>query len=105
MELRDDDLTNFERHGAGPLPATRDQGYVDHKGARIWYATFGAGRSVIMLHGGLGHSGNWGYQVPGLMSSGYQAVLIDSRGHGIENFCRNAFGSIAGDAAFLERMG
>jgi hypothetical protein len=56
MELRDDDLTNFERHGAEPLPATNDQGYVDHEGARIWYATFGAGHSVIMLHGGLGHS-------------------------------------------------
>ena len=82
MELHDDDLMNFERHGAGPLPATSDQGYVDHKGARIWYATFGAGRSVIMLHGGLGHSGNWGYQVPGLISSGYRVVLIDSRGHG-----------------------
>ena len=35
-----------------------------------------------MLHGGLGNSGNWGYQVPALISSGYQAVLIDSRGHG-----------------------
>lgn len=82
MELHDDDLTNFERHGAAPLPVTSDQGYVDHEGARIWYAIFGAGRSVIMLHGGLGHSGNWGYQVPGLVSSGYRAVLIDSRGHG-----------------------
>jgi len=35
-----------------------------------------------MLHGGLGHGGNWGYQVPALTSSGYRAVLIDSRGHG-----------------------
>jgi alpha-beta hydrolase superfamily lysophospholipase len=82
MELRDNDLTNFKRHRAEPLPATNDQGYVDHEGARIWYATFGAGHSVIMLHGGLGNSGNWGYQVPGLMSSGYRVVLIDSRGHG-----------------------
>jgi pimeloyl-ACP methyl ester carboxylesterase len=82
MEPRDDDLTNFERQGAGPLPAASDQGCADHKGARIWYATFGAGRSVIMLHGGLGHSGNWGYQVPALVSSGCRVVLIDSRGHG-----------------------
>jgi pimeloyl-ACP methyl ester carboxylesterase len=37
---------------------------------------------VILLHGGLGHSGNWGYQVPALIRSGYRAVLIDSRGHG-----------------------
>jgi pimeloyl-ACP methyl ester carboxylesterase len=37
---------------------------------------------VVLLHGGLGHSGNWGYQVPALVQSGYRAVLIDSRGHG-----------------------
>ena len=80
--MRDDDLTNFERRGAEPLPATSDQGYVEHKGARIWYAMLGAGRTVIMLHGGLGHSGNWGFQVPRLTSSGYRVVLIDSRGHG-----------------------
>jgi pimeloyl-ACP methyl ester carboxylesterase len=55
---------------------------VDHQDARIWYATFGTGPTVIMLHGGLGHSGNWGYQVPALTGSGYRAVLIDSRGHG-----------------------
>jgi pimeloyl-ACP methyl ester carboxylesterase len=82
MELYDDDLKNFEAHGAAPLPATSDQGYVDHDGARIWYATYGAGSPVILLHGGLGHSGNWGYQVPALVGSGYRALLIDSRGHG-----------------------
>jgi pimeloyl-ACP methyl ester carboxylesterase len=37
---------------------------------------------VILLHGGLGHSGNWGYQVPTLIDSGYRVALIDSRGHG-----------------------
>jgi pimeloyl-ACP methyl ester carboxylesterase len=40
------------------------------------------GLPVILLHGGLGHSGNWGYQVPALFRSGYRVVLIDSRGHG-----------------------
>src|ERR1700681_299527 len=82
MESYDDDLKNFEAHGASPLPVTRDQGYVDHDGARIWYAAYGSGSPVILLHGGLGHSGNWGYQVPMLVSSGHRAVLIDSRGHG-----------------------
>ena len=55
---------------------------MDHEGARIWYAAFGASHSVIMLHGGLGHSGNWGFQVPDLVSTGHRAILIDSRGHG-----------------------
>jgi pimeloyl-ACP methyl ester carboxylesterase len=82
MESYDDDLKNFEAHGAAPLPLTNDQGYVDHDGARIWYAAYGSGSPVILLHGGLGHSGNWGYQVPMLVSSGHRAVLIDSRGHG-----------------------
>jgi pimeloyl-ACP methyl ester carboxylesterase len=82
MESYDDDLKNFEAHGAAPLPVTSDQGYADHDGARIWYATYGSGPPVILLHGGLGHSGNWGYQVLGLISSGHRVVLIDSRGHG-----------------------
>ncbi len=78
----DDDLSKFEAEGAAPLPATSDQGYVEHDGARIWYAAYGSGSPVILLHGGLGHSGNWGYQVPALLKDGYRAILIDSRGHG-----------------------
>jgi pimeloyl-ACP methyl ester carboxylesterase len=82
MERYDDDLSKFEADGAAPLPATPDQGYVEHDGARIWYASYGSGAPVILLHGGLGHSGNWGYQVPALVEHGYRAVVIDSRGHG-----------------------
>ncbi len=78
----DDELKHFEAHGAAPLPDTDDQGYVEHDGARIWYAAHGSGPPVILLHGGLGHSGNWGYQVPMLVDEGYRAVVIDSRGHG-----------------------
>jgi len=55
---------------------------VAHIGARIWYAICGRGSPVILLHGGLGHSGNWGNQVPALIESGHRAVLIDTRGHG-----------------------
>ncbi len=82
MENFDDDLCRFAEHGAAPLPAADEQGYVDHEGARIWFATHGSGFPVLLLHGGLGHSGNWGDQVPALVENGYRAVLIDSRGHG-----------------------
>jgi pimeloyl-ACP methyl ester carboxylesterase len=82
MDSSDDELKNFEEHGAAPLPVTSDRGYVEHEGARIWHATYGSGSPVILLHGGLGHSGNWGYQVPTLVSAGYRVILIDSRGHG-----------------------
>lgn len=82
METYDDDLSRFEANGPAPLPVTQDQGYIEHDGTRIWCARYGSGPPVILLHSGLGHSGNWGYQVPALMRSDYRAVLIDSRGHG-----------------------
>ena len=81
-EVCDDELKKFEAEGAAPLPIANDEVYVEHDEARIWNATYGAGPAVILLHGGLGHGGNWGYQVPALVASGYRAVLIDSRGHG-----------------------
>ena len=81
-ESHDDNLEYFEAYGAAPLPVSNEQGHVEHDGARIWYASYGAGAPVILLHGGLGHSGNWGYQIPALTGSGHRVVVIDSRGHG-----------------------
>ena len=58
MDTYDDDLRTFEAEGAAALPPPNEQGYVGHDGARIWYTSHGSGPPVIMLHGGLGHSGN-----------------------------------------------
>lgn len=75
-------LTAFQASGAPALPPLSGQGWLEHDGARIWYATCGDGPPVILLHGGLGHSGNWSHQATALADAGYQVVLIDSRGHG-----------------------
>ena len=82
MDFNDDDLVNFEAQGA-VLPPGGEEGAVEHDGARIWYAVYGQGAPVILLHGGLGHGGNFAYQVPALVEAGYRAVVIDSRGTGI----------------------
>jgi pimeloyl-ACP methyl ester carboxylesterase len=82
MEFRDDELHRFDAEGAAPLPHAEAEGHVDHDGARIWYASYGKGAPVILLHGGLGNSGNWGYQVPTLIGAGQRVIVIDSRGHG-----------------------
>jgi pimeloyl-ACP methyl ester carboxylesterase len=82
MADSDDDLVTFEAEGAAPLPPAAAQGHVENDGARIWYAAYGDGMPVILLHGGLGNAGNWGSQLPALVDRGYRVVLIDSRGHG-----------------------
>jgi non-heme chloroperoxidase len=81
MESTDDDLKDFAEHGLA-LPPGGVEGTVTHDGARIWHASYGAGAPVILLHGGLGHSGNWGKQVPALIAAGHRVIVIDSRGHG-----------------------
>lgn len=96
LGLHDDDFEKFAAEGAAPLPNTTDEGFVEegfveHDGARIWYGSYGAGPPVLLLHGGLGHSGNWGYQVPALLTAGYRAVLVDSRGHGRSTRDQRAF--------------
>ena len=65
-----------------PLPPATAKGYVPHAGAQIYYAVYGAGPPVILLHGGLANSDWFGEQVPALVRSGHRAILIDSRGHG-----------------------
>ena len=78
----DDELTLYAEHGAPALPANTRESVVENDGARIWYGVHGTGKPVILLHGGLGNSDNWGHQVSALSEGGYRVVLIDSRGHG-----------------------
>lgn len=82
MVIRDDDLTRFAAEGTPALPATTAEGYVERDGARIWHASYGDGPPVLLLHGGLGHSGNWGYQIPALVAADYRVIALDTRGHG-----------------------
>jgi pimeloyl-ACP methyl ester carboxylesterase len=80
--MADDGLEKFDAEGAAPLPASDREGFVGNEGAEIWFATYGEGPAVLLLHGGLGNSGNWGYQVPAIVASGRKAIVVDSRGHG-----------------------
>lgn len=82
MTVEDIELLDVEAHGIPPLPEAVWSGFVDSDDARIWFASFGDGLPVILLHGGMGSSGNWAYQVPALIDAGYRAITIDSRGQG-----------------------
>jgi pimeloyl-ACP methyl ester carboxylesterase len=63
------------------LPKALHSGLAPVNGIKIWYAEFGHGRPVVMLHGGLSNSNYWGHQVRAL-DKDYRVVVMDSRGHG-----------------------
>jgi pimeloyl-ACP methyl ester carboxylesterase len=63
------------------MPAAADHGTVDVAGAQIYYAIYGKGDPVILLHGGLGNGDHWSNQVPALAEH-FQVIAIDSRGQG-----------------------
>jgi pimeloyl-ACP methyl ester carboxylesterase len=63
------------------LPKPLETGTAPVDGIRIWYAEFGHGPPVLLLHGGLANSNYWGNQVRALQAH-YRVIVMDSRGHG-----------------------
>jgi pimeloyl-ACP methyl ester carboxylesterase len=64
-----------------PLPTPDEQGVVKLEDVALWYASFGKGDPVVLLHGGLGNSDHYGDLVQALRPR-YRVIVIDSRGHG-----------------------
>jgi pimeloyl-ACP methyl ester carboxylesterase len=63
------------------MPAATESGYAKVNGIEMYYATFGAGDPVLLIHGGLGHADIWASQVAEL-SKTHKVIVADSRGHG-----------------------
>jgi pimeloyl-ACP methyl ester carboxylesterase len=63
------------------LPKATQGGLASVNGVKIWYAVFGRGEPVILLHGGLANANYWGHQVRALQRH-YQVIVMESRGHG-----------------------
>ena len=104
--FQDDGLELFAKDGPPALPAGGD--IIERAGARVWFASFGAGPAVLLLHGGMGNANNFGHQVPALLAAGYRVVVIDSRGQGRSSWDGGAFSYIqfAEDAfAVMDRLG
>ncbi|HEX5259766.1 MAG TPA: alpha/beta hydrolase, partial [Sphingomicrobium sp.] len=73
------------------LPQASQSGLAPVNGIKIWYASFGHGDPVILLHGGLANSNYWGEQVRALMPR-YRVIVMDSRGHGRSGRDERPFG-------------
>ena len=64
-----------------PAPISKDTGYAKVNGAEIYYAVYGTGEPLLLLHGGLGNTDYWGGQISAF-SAKYKVINIASRGHG-----------------------
>ena len=63
------------------LPKAAQSGFAPVNGIKVWYAVFGRGEPVLLLHGGLANANYWGHQVRALQRR-YQVIVMESRGHG-----------------------
>lgn len=63
------------------MPKPDQSGYAPVNGIQMYYAVFGAGDPVLLIHGGLGHADIWASQVATL-SKTHKVIVADSRGHG-----------------------
>lgn len=55
--------------------------YAEVNGINLYYETHGAGRPIILLHGGLGSGEMFGPVLPAL-ATGRQVIAVDLQGHG-----------------------
>jgi len=63
------------------LPAADLEVDVAVEDSTVHVASFGHGPPVVLLHGGCGHGGQFGFQVPALAAA-HQVIVIDARGQG-----------------------
>jgi pimeloyl-ACP methyl ester carboxylesterase len=84
------------------LPSTLRHGLADLNGIPIFFAQFGEGPPVLLLHGGLAHSNYWGHQIEALAAS-FAVTVMDTRGHGRSPVASGVFSyaAFAEDAAAL----
>jgi pimeloyl-ACP methyl ester carboxylesterase len=81
MHSADDDgrSTTMTSDWTGEAPGTGE--YADVNGMNLYYETRGAGRPMILLHGGLGSGEMFGPILPALAGR-HQVIAVDLQGHG-----------------------
>ena len=63
------------------MPQASESGYAPVNGIQMYYAVYGSGEPILLIHGGLGHADIWVNQVAEL-SKTHKVIVGDSRGHG-----------------------
>lgn len=66
----------------GELPEPATSGMAPINDIEMYYAVYGEGEPLLLLHGGLGNADYFANQIPAFVEAGYQVIAVDSRGHG-----------------------
>jgi pimeloyl-ACP methyl ester carboxylesterase len=74
-----------------PMPKPDESGYAPVNGIQMYYAVFGKGEPILLIHGGLGHADIWASQVAE-MAKTHKVIVADSRGHGRSTRTQEPFG-------------
>jgi len=89
------------------MPAAAVTGTISSEGAEIYYATYGSGDPVVLLHGGLGNADHWSNQVPALVEAKHRVIVMDSRGQGrsTRSAAKISYAAMAGDViAVMDKL-
>ena len=73
---------------APAMPVSNVAGYAPVNGIHMYYAVYGAGDPVLLIHGGLGHADLWANQVRDLMNGPYRDRGGQPRPWPVEPECR-----------------
>ena len=73
------------------MPTAVASGLAAVNGIEMYYATYGTGSPVLLIHGGLGNADIWANQVIDLMKD-HLVIVADSRGHGRSTRTQEPFG-------------
>ncbi len=80
--MKDPNLERFAEFGLRYPVIPASEGYVTSDDCRIHFSTFGNGKPVLLLHGGMGNGTNWANQIGALQEGGYRVIVMDTRAHG-----------------------
>jgi pimeloyl-ACP methyl ester carboxylesterase len=64
-----------------PMPTPLRSGFAPVNGIAMFYAIYGSGPPILLIHGGLSNADVWSAEIPGLAAH-HEVIVADSRGHG-----------------------
>ncbi len=63
------------------MPTPTASGYAPTNGVEVYYASYGKGSPIVLLHGGLMSGSSWG-PIIDTLAENHQVVTVDLQGHG-----------------------